>query len=86
LFVDFGKSILESQRPKGMSGEIRERYEEELRIRARTFFEESQVWYLGALDRLDAEGGPSDMVIDIRLRLEAVQELLSGLLVGSEER
>lgn len=86
MFVDFGKSILDSQRPKGLSGETRERYEEELKARARTFFEESQAWYLGALDRLEAEGGPSYMAIQIRQRLEAAQELLSGVLAGSEGR
>jgi tetratricopeptide (TPR) repeat protein len=86
LFVDFGKSILNSQRPKGLRGENLEKYQEELKARARTFFEESEAWYLGALDRLEAEGGPSNMAVPIRQRLEAAQELLSGLLGSSGGR
>jgi len=41
LFVEYGKAILASQRPKGLKRADREGYEEGLKIRARSFFERS---------------------------------------------
>jgi len=41
LFVEYGKAILASQRPKGLKGDDREGYEEALRKRAGSFYERS---------------------------------------------
>jgi tetratricopeptide (TPR) repeat protein len=81
LFVDFGKSILDAQRPKGLKGEQRERFEEALSERARGFFEKALDWYVGALDRLEAEKGPADLAVPIRERIESALVLLSGTTV-----
>ncbi len=77
LLVEFGKAVLASQRPKGMSKEERARYEVALADRARPFFERSLDWYVAAIDRLEAERGPSDLAIPIRKKLEEVQRLLA---------
>ena len=79
LLVEFGKAVLASQRPKGMREEERARYEVALAGRARPFFERSLDWYVGAIDRLEAEKGPSELVIPIRQRLEEAQRLLAGI-------
>ena len=79
LLIEFGKAVLASQRPKGMRDEERERYEVALAGRARPFFERSLDWYVGAIDRLEAEKGPSELVIPIRQRLEEAQRLLAGI-------
>jgi tetratricopeptide (TPR) repeat protein len=81
LFLDFGKSILEAQRPKGLKGEERERFEEALSERARGFFENAMDWYVGALDRLEAEEGPADLAVPIRERIENAQVLLADTSV-----
>ncbi len=78
LFVDFGKSILASEIPKAVKGADREQYREALRTRARSFFERAMDTYSGALDRLEAEDGPSDLAVPIRQRLEEAQRLLAG--------
>jgi len=82
LFVEFAKSILSSELPKGMKRADRETYEEVLRTRARNFFERAMDRYSGALDRLEAEEGPSDLAVPIRQRLEEAQKLLTGLPAG----
>ncbi|MGB6410434.1 MAG: hypothetical protein WBF16_04445, partial [Candidatus Deferrimicrobiaceae bacterium] len=79
LLVEFGKAILSSQQPKGMSEEERAQYEEALAGRARPFFERSLDWYIEALDRLEAEKGPSEFAIPLRQRLEEAQRLLAGI-------
>lgn len=79
LLVEFGKAILASQRPKGMNEEERARYEAALAGRARPFFERSLDWYVGAIDRLEAERGPSDLALPIRQRLEEAQRLLAQI-------
>jgi len=86
LFVEFAKSILSSEIPKGMKRADREAYEEALRIRARTFLERAMDRYSGALDRLEAEEGPSDLALPIRQRLEQAQKLLAGVPAGGETR
>lgn len=78
LLVEYGKAILDSQRPKGLKGNDREKYEEGLKMRARFFFERSVDRYAGALERLEKEGGPSDLAVPIRERLEMAQALLAG--------
>ena len=78
LFVDFGKSILDAQRPKGLKGEESERFEKALSERARGFFEKAMDWYVGALDRLEAEGGPAYLAVPIRERIENAQVLLAS--------
>ena len=78
LFVEYGKAILDSQRPKGLKGSDREEYEEALRKRARSYIERSVDWYAGALERLEEEEGPSDLAVPIRNRLETAQLLLEG--------
>lgn len=77
LFVEFGKSILDSQRPKGLTEEERETYEEGLKERARGFFQKGIDWYVGALDRLEAEKGPADLAMPIRERIEVAQRLFA---------
>ena len=79
LLVEFGKAVLASQRPKGMSEEERAKYEAALAGRARPFFERSLDWYVGAIDRLEAEQGPSDLALPIRQRLEEAQRLLAQI-------
>ncbi|NNG46683.1 MAG: hypothetical protein HKM86_06170, partial [Deltaproteobacteria bacterium] len=65
LLVEYGKAILASQRPKGMTEIDREVYEEGLKTRARFFFERSVDWYAGALERLEKEGGGADLAVPI---------------------
>jgi hypothetical protein len=84
LFVEYGKAILDSQRPKGLKGSDREEYEEALRKRARSYIERSVDWYSGALERLDEEEGPSDLAVPIRKRLETSQLLLEGAGTSKE--
>ncbi|NNF84533.1 MAG: hypothetical protein HKM29_05185 [Deltaproteobacteria bacterium] len=79
LLVEFGKAILSSQQPKGMSEEERAQYEEALAGRARPFFERSLDWYIEAMDRLEAEKGPSEFAIPLRQRLEEAQRLLAAI-------
>jgi hypothetical protein len=62
-----------------MSEEERAQYEEALAGRARPFFERSLDWYIEALDRLEAEKGPSEFAIPLRQRLEEAQRLLAGI-------
>jgi tetratricopeptide (TPR) repeat protein len=76
LLVEYGKAILDSQRPKGLKGVDREEYEAALRKRARSYIERSVDWYAGALERLEEEEGPSDLAVPIRNRLETSQLLL----------
>jgi len=78
LLVDYGKAILDSQRPKGLKGADREEYEEALRTRAKSFFDRSVDWYAGALRRLEEGEGPSDLAVLIRKRLETAQAHLGG--------
>jgi TolA-binding protein len=84
LFVEYGKAILESQRPKGLTGSEREAYEEGLKTRARAFFERSVDRYVGALERLRKEGGASDLAVPIRERLGPAQALLESAAAAKE--
>ena len=84
LFLEYGKAILASQRPKGLKRADREGYEEGLKIRARSFFERSVDRYAGALERLEKEGGPPDLAVPIRERLAAAQALLEGTVAPKE--
>ena len=84
LLVEYGKAILASQRPKGLTGNNREAYEEGLNTRARSFFERSMERYAGALERLEKEGGALDLAVPIRKRLEAAQTLLEGTAAAKE--
>jgi tetratricopeptide (TPR) repeat protein len=84
LLVEYGKAILASQRPKGLRGSDREEYEEGLKTRASSFFERSIDWYAGALERLEAEEGSSDLAVPIRKRLETAQALLEGTAAAKE--
>jgi tetratricopeptide (TPR) repeat protein len=78
LLVDYGKAILDSQRPRGLKGNDREVYEEGLKTRARFFFEQSVDRYAGALERLEKERGASDLAVPIRERLEIAKVLLDS--------
>ena len=84
LFVEYGKAILASQRPKGLKAGDREGYEEVLRERARSFYERSLDRYAGALDRLEDEEGPADLAVPIRKRLETAQALLEETMTAKE--
>jgi len=84
LYVEFGRSILDSQRPNGLEGEEREGYEKALKERSRSFFERAQDWYAGALERLVEEQGPADLGMAIRKRIEETRELHAGVLPGEE--
>jgi hypothetical protein len=84
LLVEYGKAILESQRPKGLKGGDREGYEEALRERARSFYERSFDRYSGALDRLEDEEGPADLAVSIQVRLTAAQALLEETTTAKE--
>jgi len=86
LLVEFGKAVLDSQRPKGMKGEERAMYEEALAARARTYFDRAVDWYAGALDRIEEEGGPSDLVFPVLQRMEEAQELLEEKPGGSDRK
>jgi hypothetical protein len=77
LFLEFGKSILGSQRPKGLKESERAAFEEGLKERANKFFEQGLAWYVGALDRLETEKGPADLVSPIRERIENAQRLVA---------
>ena len=84
LFLDYGKAILDSQRPAGLSDGDRVQYEEALRVRARSFFERSLDRYSGALARLEKEGGTPGQAEPIRKRLGEAQAMLSGDANGKE--
>lgn len=86
LLVEYGKAILDSQRPKGLKGADRQEYEEALWTRARSFFERSADWYAGALERLEEGEGPPDLAVPIRKRLETAQLLMEGPAQGMERR
>lgn len=85
LLVEFGTSILESQRPKGMNGSERARYEEALKRRARALFERAFARYAEAFDLLESEKGTPDLAAPIRERLENVQALLSMASAPEQE-
>jgi hypothetical protein len=84
LFLEYGKAILGSQRPKGLTGIDREGYEEALKSRARAFFEQSVDWYAGALGRLEKEGGTPDLAMPLRKQLEVTQALLESTMAAKE--
>ena len=86
LFLEFGRSILGSQRPKGLKESEIAMFEEGLKERARVFFEKGLAWYVGALDRLEAEKGPADLALPIRERIENAQKLVaeSSVVRGEE--
>jgi hypothetical protein len=77
LFLEFGRSILGSQRPKGLKEGESAAFEEGLKERAHMFFEKGLAWYVGALDRLEAEKGPADLASPIRERIESAQKLVA---------
>jgi hypothetical protein len=76
LYLEFGRSILGSQRPRGLQENERAVFEEGLKERARSFFEQGLAWYVGALDRLEEEKGPADLASPIRERIETAQKLV----------
>jgi tetratricopeptide (TPR) repeat protein len=86
LFVEFGRSILDSQRPKGLKENESAMFEEGLNERARVFFEKGLAWYVGALDRLVAENGPADLASPIRGRIETAQRLVAESTVVRGEK
>ena len=86
LLMEFGNAILDSQRPKGLTGSDREGYEEALMARARSFFERSVERYAGALARLVKEGGTSDLAAPIRTGLETAQALLERTVPIEDRR
>jgi TolA-binding protein len=77
LFLEFGRAILGSQRPKGLKESESAIFEEGLKERARAFFEQGLAWYVGALDRLEEEKGPADLASPIRERIENAQGLVA---------
>ena len=85
LLLEFGKSILESQRPKGMGREEGAKYDEALKRRARDLFERAFARYAEAFDLLESEKGTPDLAVPIRDRLEEVQALLSKVSGAKEE-
>ena len=85
LFVDFGKSILDSQRPKGMSAIDRANYEEALKRRARVLFEKAVARYAAAYRRLDLENGLPELAVPIRNRRDEVLALVSAISAPVEE-
>jgi tetratricopeptide (TPR) repeat protein len=86
LFVEFGRSILGVQRPKGLKENERAAFEEGLNERARVFFEKGLAWYVGALDRLEAEKGPADLASPIRERIEIAQRLVADSNMARGEK
>ena len=78
LFLEFGKAILSSQRPKGMTREDGETYENALAARARTYFKRALDWYSGSLERLGAEEGSASLAMPIRQRMQEAQRLMAG--------
>jgi tetratricopeptide (TPR) repeat protein len=86
LFLEFGRSILDSQRPKGLKENEIAIFEEGLKERARVFFENGLAWYVGALDRLEAEKGPADLASPIRERIENAQRLVAESSVVRSEK
>ena len=84
LFMEYGKAVLASQRPKGLEGSDREGYEEALKARAKSFFERSVERYAGALERLEKERGASDLAGPIRRRLETAKALLESTVSTKE--
>jgi len=86
LHVEFGRAILDSQRPGDLRETEREEYEQALNDRARTFFARAQDGYARALDRLVAEQGPSDLAGSIRERIVETQRLLAEPVRGQEGR
>ncbi|HZD54741.1 MAG TPA: hypothetical protein VE080_00675 [Candidatus Aquicultoraceae bacterium] len=82
LFIEYGKSVLEAQRPKGLSGEEGERFETALSERAAGLFEKGMDRYAGALVHLEEGGGAAEMAAKIRERIENAQVLLAGTAVG----
>ncbi len=86
LFVEFGKSILDSQRPKGMGRRERASYDEALKNRARALFERALERYAEASDSLEFSSGATDLADPIRDRLDEVQALLSMVSAPPEEK
>jgi tetratricopeptide (TPR) repeat protein len=85
LFLEFGKSILDSQRPRGMGRTERARYDEALNGRARALFERAFEGYSRTFDRLEDSSGTPDLAVPIRERLEEVQALLSKVSAPAQE-
>lgn len=86
LFVEFGRAILGSQRPKDLKETERAIFEEGLKERARAFFEQGLAWYVGALDRLEAEQGPADLASQIGERIEIAQDLVAESNMEGDEK
>lgn len=84
LYLEYGKAILGSQRPKGLAESDRDEYEEALKSRARPFFERSVDWYAGALERLEKEGGTPDMAVPLRKQLGVAQGLVESTIAAKE--
>ena len=86
LFLEFGKSILGSQRPKGLKESESAMFEEGLKERARVFFENGLAWYVAALERLEEEEGPADLASPILERIENAQGLVAESNVAGGEK
>jgi tetratricopeptide (TPR) repeat protein len=84
LYLEYGKAVLGSQRPKGLTGIDRDGYEEALKSRARSLFERSVDWYAGALERLEKGGGTPDLAVPLRKQLQVAQELVESNRDGEE--
>jgi hypothetical protein len=84
LFLEYGKAILASQRPKGLKGSDREGYEEALKVRARSYLERAMDLYASALERIEKEGGNPELAAPVRNRLETVQALLQSDTAAKE--
>ncbi|HEY7586800.1 MAG TPA: hypothetical protein VH866_09865 [Candidatus Deferrimicrobiaceae bacterium] len=84
LFVEFGKSILDSQRPKRMRAVDRANYEEALKRRARVLFEKAVARYAAACERLDLEKGLPELAVPIRNRRDEVLSLVSAVSAPGE--
>ena len=74
------------QKPKGLKENESAAFEEGLNERARVFFEKGLAWYVGALDRLEAEKGPADLASSIRERIEIAQRLVADSTVIRGEK
>ena len=85
LLLEFGKAILSSQRPKGMTRGEGETYENALAARARTYFERALDWYSGSLERLGVEEGRASLAVPIRQRMLEAQRLMAEITLEPEK-
>lgn len=77
LFVEFGRAILDSQRPRGMEAGEREIYESALSARSRKYVERALEDYSAALEHLKEEGMPADLAEPFQQRVAAASRMLA---------